>query len=63
MRDLLIALFTPMSPPKDYSLSQRNFAQEYEEMKAEYLSKQQKQAVYRAGGAAKFEYPLSSSRI
>lgn len=63
MRDLLIALFTPMSPPKNYSFSQRNFAQEYEAMKAEYMRKQQKQSVYRAGGAAKFEYPLSSSRI
>jgi hypothetical protein len=62
MRDFLIALFTPMSPPKNYSFAQRDFAQEYQEMKKEYNRKQQKQNVYRAGGAAKFDYPLSGSR-
>ncbi len=62
MRDFLIALFTPMSPPKNYNFSQRNFAQEYQEMKDEYIQKQQRKAVYRAGGSAKFEYSLSGSR-
>ena len=61
MRDLIIALFTPMSPPKNYSFTQRNFAQEYQDMKNEYVRKQQ-QKVYRAGGAAKFDYPMSNSR-
>jgi hypothetical protein len=61
MRDFLIALFTPMSPPKNYNFAQRNFAQEYQEMKEEYIRKQQ-QKVYRAGGAAKFDYPLSGTR-
>ena len=60
MRDLIIALFTPMSAPKNYSFAERNFAQEYQDMKNEYVRKQQPK-VYSAGGAAKFDYQVSNS--
>ncbi|MBI2810065.1 MAG: hypothetical protein HYX67_04455 [Candidatus Melainabacteria bacterium] len=61
MRNLIMALLTPLSPPKNYSFSQRNFAQEYIDMKEEYERKQQQKPVYRLG-VAKFDYPLSNSR-
>lgn len=61
MRDLIMALLTPMSPPKNYSFAQRNFAQEYKDMKDEYVRKQQVKPVSSLG-PAKFDYPLSNCR-
>ncbi|MBS1955029.1 MAG: hypothetical protein JST89_12655 [Cyanobacteria bacterium SZAS-4] len=61
MRDLIMALLTPMSPPKNYSFAQRNFAQEYKEMKDDYMRKQQVKPVASLG-PAKFDYPLSGCR-
>lgn len=61
MKNLIMALLTPMSPPKNYSFAQRNFAQEYQDMKNEYVRKQQVKPAYSLG-PAKFDYPLSNCR-
>ncbi|CAN5264844.1 hypothetical protein BH10CYA1_BH10CYA1_36170 [soil metagenome] len=61
MRNLIMALLTPLSPPKNYSFSQRNFAQEYKDMKDDYVRKQQPKPIHQLG-PAKFDYPLSNSR-
>jgi hypothetical protein len=49
-----MALFSPISPPKNYSLADRNFDQEYRELKDAYLKKQ-RQLPGRTVSKAKFE--------
>lgn len=62
MKNLIMVLFSPMSPPKNYSFSQRNFAQEYEQMRTEYQRKQERPSCSLNTREMKFDYPLSTSR-
>lgn len=56
MKNLIMALFSPINPPKNYRLSDRNFDQEYRDMKAAYEKQQQKGSAYDALRNQKFEY-------
>jgi hypothetical protein len=55
---LLAALFLPIMPPKNYSIVDRNFESEYEEMKKQYL-KNQNQNGNDGSREAKLNMPMA----
>ncbi|HEY9678783.1 MAG TPA: hypothetical protein V6C76_12290 [Drouetiella sp.] len=56
MKKLIIALLTPLSPPKNYCFSERNFEDEYQQMKSAYEKRQTKKPQCAALINQKFEY-------
>ncbi len=57
MKNWIMALFSPINPPQNYSFADRNFDQEYKVMKDAYLKKQ-RQFPERAVSKAKFEFSI-----